>query len=85
MTLGVFPGAYLALMCAQLWVLAWLSSGRELIALTGGSLAMLVVFALAWSQRMSSLGVILSGMIVCLYCGAISLALAMSPSTCCRA
>lgn len=78
MTLGVFPGAYLALMCAELWMPAWLSSGRELIALTGGSLAMLVVFALAWSQRMSPLGVILSGTIVCLYCGTISLALAMS-------
>ncbi|WP_239482642.1 Fe(3+)-hydroxamate ABC transporter permease FhuB [Paraburkholderia sp. C35] len=78
MTLGVFPGAYLALMCAELWLPGWLSSGRELIALAGGATAMLIVFALAWSQRMSSLGVILSGMIVCLYCGAISLALSMS-------
>jgi ferric hydroxamate transport system permease protein len=78
MMLGVFPGAYLALMCAQLWIPGWLSSGREFIALAGGATAMLVVFALAWSQRMSSLSVILSGMIVCLYCGVISLALAMS-------
>ncbi|WP_201642454.1 Fe(3+)-hydroxamate ABC transporter permease FhuB [Paraburkholderia metrosideri] len=77
MTLGVFPGAYLALMIAGLWMPGWLAAGRETVAFAGGALAMLAVFALAWSQRMSSLGVILSGMVVNLYCGAISLAIAV--------
>ncbi|KND54752.1 transport system permease protein [Candidatus Paraburkholderia kirkii] len=39
---------------------------------------MLVVFALAWRQRLASLAVILAGMIVSLYCGSLSLALAIS-------
>jgi ABC-type Fe3+-siderophore transport system permease subunit len=77
MTLGIFPGAYLALMVASLWLPGWLAAGRETIALVGGALAMLAVFALAWSQGMSSLGVILAGMVVNLYCGAISLAIAV--------
>ncbi|MFP3179573.1 MAG: Fe(3+)-hydroxamate ABC transporter permease FhuB [Paraburkholderia sp.] len=78
MTLGIFPGAYLALTIAELWAPSWLMGGRTLVALAGGTLAMLLVFGLAWRQRMSSLAVILSGMIVNLYCGAISLAISMS-------
>ncbi|RKF38207.1 Fe(3+)-hydroxamate ABC transporter permease FhuB [Paraburkholderia fungorum] len=78
MTLGIFPGAYLALTLAALWAPAWLAAYREPVALVGGGLAMLVVFALAWRQRLASLAVILSGMIVSLYCGSLSLALAIS-------
>lgn len=78
MTLGIFPGAYLALGVAAIWAPAWLAHQRELIALVGGGLAMLLVFALAWRQRLASLSVILSGMIVSLYCGSLSLALAIS-------
>ncbi|MFM0502674.1 Fe(3+)-hydroxamate ABC transporter permease FhuB [Paraburkholderia caffeinilytica] len=78
LTLGIFPGAYLALMIAGLWAPSWLALGRPVIALAGGALAMLVVFALAARQRMASLAVILSGMVVNLYCGAISLALSLS-------
>lgn len=77
MTLGIFPGAYLALVVASVWMPAWLGHGRETIALAGGALAMLAVFGLAWAQGMSSLGVILAGMVVNLYCGAISLAIAV--------
>ena len=78
MTLGIFPGSYLALMIAELWAPSWVTGGRTVVALAGGGLAMLLVFGLAWRQRMSSLSVILSGMIVNLYCGAISLAICMS-------
>nr|WP_284700820.1 Fe(3+)-hydroxamate ABC transporter permease FhuB [Robbsia betulipollinis] len=78
MTLGIFPGAYLALMLAELWAPAWLASGRVAVALAGGALAMTMVFGLAWRARMSSLAVILAGMIVNLYCGAISLAITLS-------
>ncbi|BBQ00439.1 Fe3+-hydroxamate ABC transporter permease FhuB [Burkholderia sp. SFA1] len=75
MTLGIFPGAYLALSVASVWLPAWLVAGRETIALAGGALAMTVVLGLAWLQRLSSLAVILAGMVVNLYCGAISLAI----------
>jgi ferric hydroxamate transport system permease protein len=78
MTLGIFPGAYLALSIATIWAPAWLASQREFIALSGGAIAMLIVFALAWRQRLASLAVILAGMIVSLYCGSLSLAIAIS-------
>jgi ferric hydroxamate transport system permease protein len=78
MTLGIFPGAYLALSMASIWAPAWLSSQREGVAFVGGGIAMLFVFALAWRQRFASLAVILAGMIVSLYCGSVSLALAIS-------
>ncbi|MBN3727872.1 Fe(3+)-hydroxamate ABC transporter permease FhuB [Burkholderia sp. Ac-20379] len=78
LTLGIFPGAYLALMVAALWMPSWLAFGRTAVAFAGGGLAMLVVFALAARQRMASLSVILSGMVVNLYCGAICLAIALS-------
>lgn len=77
MTLGIFPGAYLALSVASVWAPGWLALGRDTLALAGGALAMLLVFALAWTQRMSPLGVILAGMVVNLYCGAISLAISV--------
>jgi ferric hydroxamate transport system permease protein len=78
MTLGIFPGAYLALAAAAVWAPAWFAAQRELVALAGGGIAVCAVFALAWRQRLSSLSVILSGMIVSLYCGSLSMALAIS-------
>jgi iron complex transport system permease protein len=78
MTLGIFPGAYLAVMVVELWAPSLLANGRTAVALAGGALAMLVVFGLAWRQGMSSLAVILSGMIVNLYCGAIALGITLS-------
>ncbi|PQV44822.1 iron complex transport system permease protein [Paraburkholderia sp. BL21I4N1] len=78
MTLGIFPGAYLALTIATIWAPAAAANQRELIALVGGALAMLLVFGLAWRQRLASLSVILSGMIVSLYCGSLTLGLAIS-------
>ena len=78
MTLGIFPGAYLALSIATLWAPAWLAVHREAIALAGGATAIGIVFALAWRQRLASLPVILAGMVVSLYCGSASLALAIS-------
>ncbi|WP_409014799.1 Fe(3+)-hydroxamate ABC transporter permease FhuB [Caballeronia sp. LP006] len=75
MTLGIFPGAYLGLAVVSVWLPGWLAAGRETIALAGGALAMILVLGLAWLQRMSSLAVILAGMVVNLYCGAISLAI----------
>ncbi|RKP53276.1 Fe(3+)-hydroxamate ABC transporter permease FhuB [Pararobbsia silviterrae] len=76
MTLGVLPGAYLAVTAAAIWAPAWLDTQREVVALVGGAVAILVVLALAWPQRMSSLAVILAGMVVNLLFGALSMAIA---------
>lgn len=78
MTLGVFPGAYLALALALVYFPAWLDGGRDAIALAGAALALALVFALASRRGLSPLALILSGMVVNLCCGAICLALAMA-------
>ncbi|WP_322005680.1 Fe(3+)-hydroxamate ABC transporter permease FhuB [Paraburkholderia tropica] len=77
MTVGVSAGAYLALLLATLWAPAWLLPWRSGIALAGGALAMLVVFALAWRRGFAPITLVLGGMIVNLYCGALSLALSI--------
>lgn len=77
MTLGIFPGAYLALAIYTLYFPEDLQGAREIVALAGGGVSMLVVMLLAWPQRFSPVAVILSGMVVNLYCGAVSLAIAL--------
>jgi len=77
MTLGIFPGAYLALSLSALYWPGEVALSREAVALAGGAAAVLVVLLLAWPQRLSPVAVILSGMVVNLYCGAISLAIAL--------
>lgn len=77
MTVGVSAGSYLALLLATLWAPAWLAAWREGVALAGGALAMLFVFALAWRRAFAPVTLVLGGMIVNLYCGAISLALSI--------
>lgn len=78
MTLGIFPGAYLALALASVYAPGLLSSGRDAVALVGGGAALATVFMLAARRGISPLALILGGMIVNLCCGALSLALAIS-------
>ncbi len=78
MTLGVFPGAYLALSAATVFTPHWLAAGRDVIALAGAAAALATVFALAARRGMSPLALVLAGMIVNLCCGALSFALAIS-------
>ncbi|KKA43707.1 Fe(3+)-hydroxamate ABC transporter permease FhuB [Salinivibrio sp. KP-1] len=71
-TLGVANGASLALMLATLyapWLLTWSS---VMVAMSGGVLTMLVVFALAWRRGLSPTVVVIAGLILNLYCGALS-------------
>ncbi|CAG9222364.1 iron(III) hydroxamate ABC transporter membrane subunit [Paraburkholderia tropica] len=77
MTVGVSAGSYLALLLATLWAPAWLQPWRAGVALAGGALAMLFVFALAWRRAFAPVTLVLGGMIVNLYCGALSLALSI--------
>ncbi len=80
-TLGVSAGASLTLALALAFAPDLLAFGREWIALAGAFLATLAVFGLAWGSGLAPLALILSGMIVGLYCGAISagVALFMNP------
>ncbi|MCK2184305.1 Fe(3+)-hydroxamate ABC transporter permease FhuB [Halomonas getboli] len=74
-TLGVASGANLALMAASLLAPGLLALGREWVALTGGGLAMGLVFALAWRRGLSPVVVVLGGLVVNLYFGALSMVL----------
>ncbi len=76
-TLGVSAGANLALAAATLWAPGLLAPGREWVALAGGLLAALAVLALSWHRRLNPLTVVLAGMVVSLYCGALAALLAL--------
>ncbi|MFG6159714.1 Fe(3+)-hydroxamate ABC transporter permease FhuB [Halomonas sp. 1390] len=74
-TLGVASGANLALMAASLMAPGLLGLGREWVALAGGGLAMGLVFALAWRRGLAPVVVVLGGLVVNLYFGALSMVL----------
>lgn len=74
-TLGVASGAQLALMMVTLFAPSWLLIGREWIAMAGGSLAMGLVFALAWRRQLNPVVIVFAGLVINLYLAAISLGL----------
>ena len=74
-TLGVASGAQLALMMVTLLAPSWLLIGREWIAMAGGSLAMGLVFALAWRRQLNPVGSVFAGLVINLYLAAISMGL----------
>ncbi len=71
-TLGVSAGASLALTLSLAFAPGLLAFGREWIALVGAGVATLAVFGLAWGRGLAPLVLILAGMIVGLYCGAVT-------------
>ncbi|MFC0308500.1 Fe(3+)-hydroxamate ABC transporter permease FhuB [Gallibacterium trehalosifermentans] len=71
-TLGVGSGAQLLLFIATLFVPNLLTWGTTIIAFLGALLALVTVFLLAWRQTLSPLLLILAGLVVNLYFGAIS-------------
>lgn len=75
-TLGVANGAQLALALATLYAPGLLVV-REWVALVGGGLSMLLVYALAKRRGMSPLSLILAGMVLSLYLGALNVMLMM--------
>ncbi|WP_323949086.1 Fe(3+)-hydroxamate ABC transporter permease FhuB [Aeromonas caviae] len=74
-TLGVASGAQLALMMVTLLAPSWLLIGREWIAMAGGSLAMGLVFALAWRRQLNPVVIVFAGLVSNLYLAAISMGL----------
>ncbi|WP_343565059.1 Fe(3+)-hydroxamate ABC transporter permease FhuB [Kiloniella sp. b19] len=71
-TMGVSSGAYLALVIASLYFPSVLEHGREAVALTGAGLTALMVFGLMARGDFSPVSLILAGLIVSLYCGALA-------------
>ncbi|HBS22843.1 ABC-type Fe3+-siderophore transport system permease subunit [Thalassospira sp. MBR-102] len=76
-TLGLAGGAKLFLTLATLYVPGALVIGHDIIALLGALVVGMLVFALARRSGFSPLVVILTGMIIGLYCGAVTTALAI--------
>ena len=74
-TLGVASGANLVLMTATLLAPGLLAVGREWVALAGGGLAVGLVFLLAWRRGLAPIVVVLAGLVVNLYLGALATAL----------
>lgn len=74
-TLGVASGAQLALMMVTLFAPSWLLLGWEWIAMAGGSLAMALVFALAWRRQLNPVVIVFAGLVINLYLAAISMGL----------
>lgn len=74
-TLGVASGAQALLLLTTLFAPGLLAYGRGAIAFVGGTLAIILVFALAWRQRLAPTVLVLAGLVVHLYMGAVSLTL----------
>lgn len=77
-TLGVASGAHLALAACAIYAPSLLDGGQEGVALIGAGLGMLAVLGLAWSRRMSPVALILSGLIINLYCATLSTLLVLA-------
>ncbi len=71
-TLGVSAGAYLALAVVALIAPGLAAGAPELISFAGALAALGAVLALSWRNGLSPVTVTLSGLIVSLYCAAVS-------------
>lgn len=74
-TLGIEAGSQLAVTAAVIGAPALLAGGREVASLLGATAATALVFAGASARGLSSLSVILSGLVVGLFCVALSASL----------
>lgn len=69
-TLGVASGAQLGVTVATLWALPL--AAQPFAALIGAAVVGLLVFGVAWGKRMSPVTLILAGLVLSLYCGAVN-------------
>ncbi|HAT4997748.1 TPA: Fe(3+)-hydroxamate ABC transporter permease FhuB [Serratia marcescens] len=76
-TLGVAAGAQLGLTIATLWVLPGGEFTRQLAAMVGAIVVGGLVFGVAWGKLMSPVTLILAGLVLGLYCGAVNSLLAL--------
>ncbi|MEZ3501323.1 Fe(3+)-hydroxamate ABC transporter permease FhuB [Pantoea sp. KPR_PJ] len=71
-TLGVSSGAQLGITVATLWQLPGGVATTQLAALTGALAVGAIVFGVAWGKRLSPVTLILSGLVLSLYSGAVN-------------
>ncbi|WP_255616774.1 Fe(3+)-hydroxamate ABC transporter permease FhuB [Aurantimonas sp. VKM B-3413] len=71
-TLGIDAGARLALALATLFAPALFGFGRDVVALLGSGVSTLVVFALVRRKDFAAVSLVLAGLVVSLYCGALA-------------
>lgn len=76
-TLGMTSGATLALGVASMWFPATLLSARTWVVIAGEVVALLLVLLLSWRQRLSPLVMIQAGMLVNLWCGSLTMIMAV--------
>lgn len=72
MTLGVAAGAQLALSVATLLAPALLATIAEPVAVLGGAVALALVVALSWRRQLEPVTLVLAGLVVSLYLGAVN-------------
>ncbi|MFS2222789.1 Fe(3+)-hydroxamate ABC transporter permease FhuB [Pantoea sp. B65] len=71
-TLGVASGAQLGITMVTLGALPAGLMTAQMAALTGALLVGLVVFGISWGKRLSPVTLILAGLVMSLYCGAVN-------------
>ncbi len=71
-TLGIDAGGRLALALATLWAPGLFGWGRDLVTLAGSIASTLLVFALVRRRHFAAVSLILAGLVVGLYAGALS-------------
>lgn len=74
-TLGVASGAQLGITVATLWAMP--GAVQPYVALIGAAVVGVVVFGVAWGRRLSPVTLILAGLVLSLYCGAVNQLLAI--------
>jgi len=77
MTLGITSGAILAMGGVGLLFPYWLLKAQTLVVLAGELLALGLVALLAWRQRLSPISLVQAGMLVNLWCGSLTLLMAI--------
>lgn len=70
-TLGVAAGAQLGLTLATLFLAGAGETGKQIAALAGAMAVGSIVLGAAWGKRMSPVTLILAGLVLGLYCGAV--------------
>lgn len=71
-TLGIDAGARLALAIAAVSMPQLVGWGRDVVALVGSAVTTLLVFAVVRQRGYTALSIVLTGLVVSLYCGALS-------------
>jgi iron complex transport system permease protein len=77
-TLGIDAGARLALALTTLFVPSLFGIGRDGVALFGSAASTLLVFTLVRQRDFSAVSIVLAGLVVSLYCGALSAILVLA-------